>query len=155
LGLVILFCSFTSSAYSDTIVIKPGTGEGDPFSGPITIQVVNGAFSNEYINTTGRAILDLHIEENPPFVLEALSEFFSVINPGPPIEMYAGTGPGIAAFQVFEIDVNGAAGLNLSMTVTPTFTGTPEPSPTILLGASFAAMLALRASRPFLSRRLH
>jgi len=142
--LILLACSLTSSAFGDTITIKPGTGEGDPFGGAITIQVVNGTFTNEYINTTGKAILDLHIVDNPAFVLNAVSPFFSIVDLGPPINMFAGTAPGIGLFQVFEIDVNGGAGLNTSITITPTFTGTPEPCTVVLAGCSFAALLALR-----------
>lgn len=146
--LILLACSLTSSAFGDTITILPGTGEGDPFGGPITIQVIAGAFSNEYINTTGKAILDLHIVDNPAFVLNAVSPFFSIVDLGPPIDMFAGTAPGIAPFQVFEIAVNGASGLNTSITITPTFTGTPEPRTVVLAGCSLAALLLALRARP-------
>ena len=148
LGLAILIWVLPPVAVGDTILILPGTGEGDPFGGPITIQTANGEFANEYINTTGKVILDMHFQLNPgDGLVGVMTDFFSkqtINQDGTAIDVFAaGADPGIAENQVFLLDFRGI-GDKTTITITPTFTGVPEPSTMILTASFLAALLALK-----------
>jgi hypothetical protein len=150
LGLALIAGMLGSPAFGDTIQVISGTGEGDPFAGAITFQVdkTTDEFTGEYINTTGETILDLHFQINPAGPVGLMTPFFSTINTnGGDIDAYAGTDPGIAENQVFQIIFTGSYAP--SITVTPSFIGVPEPAPEpspIVLGG-FALILFLSMKR--------
>lgn len=153
--LAIFAVLFGRAALCDTLSIYPGTGEGDPFGGPITFMTdANGDFEGEYINTTGRPILDLHFMLNPgDRFLGPMSSLFSEStgnDAGTELNLYAGTSPGIAVNQVFTVTTGGIALDNTSIRMTPTFTGRqpmPEPSSLALLAAGLFALHVRRRSR--------
>lgn len=151
LASVLLGLLISSPASSDTITIGRVAGpEAIPFNGAITIDTgATGEFIGEYINMTGRTILDLHFRLNPgDRFISFMSDFFSESTrnrAGTELDAFAGTSPGIADLQDFRLVAAGLALENTSITITPTFTGRPAPEPT---------SLALLATGLFVLRQL-
>lgn len=134
--LAIFAVLFGRAALCDTLLVFPGTGEGDPFDGPVTFTTDDsGVFNGEFINTTGKRILDLHFALDPGDpLLGPMSSLFSLSSgndDGTELNLFAGTSPGITENQVFTVETRGGVldDTTITMTPTPTFTGKPAGMP--------------------------